>query len=375
MRVGIAAYLLHSGRDYRAAGVSVYTHRLIEHLPAAAPSHCFLAFVGRDAPRLPVDVEVSPLPTWQPAIRILWEQMALPLLCRARGVDVLHGTVNALPFEARVPCVVTVHDLSFLRYPDRFRTARRLYQRVATTTSVRQAKHVIAVSEHTRRDLLELLAVPPERVSVVHSGIDSAFTTVPCETVEAFRQERLNGRRIILFVGTLEPRKNLDLLIRAFAAVRRELGIAHALVLAGARGWSFQQLFSLVEDLGLEDAVQFVDYVHPSELPLWYNAADLFAYPSAYEGFGLPVAEAMACGVPVITTAASALIEVAGDACLTVEPGSEEALRAGMTRLMSDEGLRRDLRERGLRRSARFSWKESARATARVYERAAGILT
>ncbi|MDQ2741296.1 MAG: glycosyltransferase family 4 protein [Chloroflexota bacterium] len=373
MRIGLCAYLLHAGSDYRAAGVSTYARQLIEHLPRNAPQHEYLAFVGRDAPPLPVRSVVAPAPTWRAATRIGWEQAALPLLAARERVDVLHGTVNVVPLLARQPSVVTVHDLAFVRHPERFAIAKRGYLRAAVSASTRRAAHLIAVSENTKRDLVELWNVPEEKISVVYSGVDRRYRpAAPSESMK-FRNERFEGRPIILHVGTLEPRKNVDMLVRAFAGARRELGLPHILALVGAPGWRYQSLFDLVRDLGLQGAVHFAGYVPPDELPDWYNASDFFAYPSVYEGFGFPVAEAMACGVPTITTNSSALVEVAGDACVTVEPGSEEALRGAIVRLAEDGKLRVQLRERGLRRAATFSWDETARMTAQVYDRVAGM--
>jgi glycosyltransferase involved in cell wall biosynthesis len=310
------------------------------------------------------------LPTERPLVRILWEQTGLPFQAHHLKVDVLHGTVNVLPVASRKTKVVTVHDLAFLRYPERFRRTKAEYLRVAVSRSVRNATRVIAVSQHTRRDIVDLLNVRPDQVAVVYQGIDSQFCPLPPMQIEQFRREKFDGRPYLLHVGTLEPRKNIDVLIRAFSRLRTRASIPHVLALAGARGWMYQNLFQLVEALGLEQHVHFAEYVSPEELPLWYNCADLFAYPSAYEGFGLPVLEAMACGLPVITTASSALKELAGDACLTVEPGSEEALEVALARVLEDTQLRRDLTVRGLARASTFSWRETAVGTVRVYEEA-----
>jgi glycosyltransferase involved in cell wall biosynthesis len=182
----------------------------------------------------------------------------------------------------------------------------------------------------------------------------------------------LGGRPYILHVGTLEPRKNIDVLIRAFARLRETLDLPHALALVGARGWDYEPLFALVARLGLDQHVHFADYVRPADLPLWYTGADLFAFPSVYEGFGLPVLEAMACGLPAVTTDSSSLRELAADAALVVEPGSSEALEEAMGRILEDRALRDRLRAKGLARAAEFSWEETARQTVRVYEAAHG---
>lgn len=367
-RVGISAYLLHHGADYRAAGVSTYTGQLLAHLPLVAPEHEYVAFHGRDAPQLQgARSVISSAPTQQPLVRIAWEQIVLPVSAARGRVDLLHGTVNVLPLAAPMPLVVTVHDLAFLRYPERFHRAKAAYLKAAVSLSVRRARVIIAVSEATKSDLMEVLGVTPDRISVVYSGADPMFRQLESDQREAFRRSHVGGKPYILHVGTLEPRKNLGTLIRAFAGLA-ERGYPHALVLVGSLGWMYDDLFREVSRLKIEQQVHFVDYVKPAELPLWYNCADLFALPSAHEGFGLPLLEAMACGLPAVTSEANALVELGGGACLTVEVGSEDALRDAMEKVLGDPTLRALMREAGLRRSAGFSWAETARATAHVYE-------
>jgi glycosyltransferase involved in cell wall biosynthesis len=226
------------------------------------------------------------------------------------------------------------------------------------------------VSEHTKADITHFLGRPPEDITVVYSGVDGAFRPLEASQVTTFRRREFGDRPYILHVGTLEPRKNIDLLIGAFAECRRRLALPHVLALVGARGWQYETLFSLVRRLQVEDHVRFAEFVPEEQLPLWYNGADLFAYPSAYEGFGLPVLEAMACGVPTITSASSALLELAGGACLTVEPGSQEALQLALIRMLTEPDTRERLRRSGLARAASFTWDQCARATAAEYHRA-----
>lgn len=372
MRVAMSAYLWHEGRDYRAAGVSTYIDQLMRHLVASRSGHEYVVFTGRDAPRIDgIEYAVSPVPTRVPWTRIAWEQVALPVQVGHRKLDLLHATVNVAPVVHRVPTVVTVHDLAFLRHPERFARSKASYLRHAVAFSARRATRVIAVSESTRADVLDLLDVPADRVSVVHLGVDSRFQMLPAET-RGHYPATIPGRPFILYVGTLEPRKNLDVLIAAFARARQGLGLPHALVLVGAPGWQYDSLYQQVRELGLESDVMFVGYVPPTELPLWYNDADLFVYPSAYEGFGLPLLEAMSCGVPCITSRTSALQELAGNACLTVQPGSQEDLSVAITRVLADGDLRRRLRELALVRAAEYRWSRTASNTIAVYEQAVG---
>ncbi len=373
MRIGLISYLLHQGADYRAAGVSVYTHMLLESLPRVCPKHQYLSFHGRDAsPVKDVEAVVSRLNTARPVLRIAWEQAVLPFELRRHSIDLVHGTVNVLPVLNRKASVVTVHDLAFMRRPETFHLTRRWYLQAAVADSARRATRLIAVSENTRRDLIDVFSIPEKRIDVVYSGVSDHFRARPSEDLTAFRRQTMAGRPYLLHVGTLQPRKNIDVLIRAYAELRVSDGIPHALALVGARGWMYQSLFDLVVTLHLEDHVHFIDYVAPDRLPLWYNCADLFVYPSAYEGFGLPVLEAMACGVPTITSDASSLSELAGQACLTVEPGSQEALQMAMARVLRDSGLQSTMRVMGLERAKLFSWEETARQTVKVYQQASG---
>jgi len=240
---------------------------------------------------------------------------------------------------------------------------------VLTRLSARRARRLIAVSAHAAAETTRLLDVLPERVDVVYHGVDPAFHPLPADAVAAFRQHQGVPEQFVLFVGTLEPRKNLLRLVEAFARIH-ENGSQVVLVLAGGKGWLYDDLFARVEALGLNGKVIFSGYVMNDELPFWYNAAIALAYPSVYEGFGLPVLEAQACGTPVLTSNVSSLPEAAGDAALMVDPYDVEALAVGLNRLLTDAPLRQELRERGLVHAEQFSWPNAARETARVYRRA-----
>jgi len=369
MRIGLDAALVSGGVSYRAAGVSVYSLELMRHLPLAGGGHHFFAFVPQGAPRASgIEIHNIGFPVDKPWVRIVWEQTVLPGQALARGIELIHGLVNVVPVIARVPRVVTVHDLAFMHHPERFLRSRTAYLQTAVRLSARAAQHIIAVSSSTKGDLVELFGVAEDKISVIYPGKGEQFKPVPEADANAFHAQHTGGRPYLLHVGTLEPRKNIDVLVRAFAAVKAQADLPHALVLAGARGWLYDLIFDLVRRLGLTQDVHFLDFVSPSDLPLWYNCADLFVYPSVYEGFGLPVVEAMACGTPVITTRSSSLIEVAGNGCILVAPGSPEDLQAAIERVLHDEVLRTRLRAAGLARADAFSWAQTAHQTVRVYE-------
>jgi glycosyltransferase involved in cell wall biosynthesis len=226
---------------------------------------------------------------------------------------------------------------------------------------------VIAVSESTKRDLVERYGLSPDRIDVVYNGVDASFQPVPADQVNAFRTREGLPERFILFVGTLEPRKNVVRLIEAYARLPEG---RPALVLVGSKGWLYDDIFARVEALSLKEKVRFAGYVSADALPYWYNAAELLAYPSLYEGFGLPPLEAMACGTPVVTSTASSLPEVVGDAALLVDPTDVEALSVAIEKVLSDEDLRRQMQAAGLAQAQHFSWETAARGTLESYRRA-----
>jgi glycosyltransferase involved in cell wall biosynthesis len=264
---------------------------------------------------------------------------------------------------------VTVYDLSFRLMPEKFQPAQRLYLNPLTAVSCRRARRVLAISESTRRDLVRLLGLDPDKIDVAYPGLHPAFRPLPAAEVQAFRLRLGLPERFILYLGTLEPRKDLGTLVRAFDSLRREQP-ALRLMLAGARGWYYADLFKLVQQLDLDRAVLFPGFIPAGELPLWYNAAAVFAYPSTYEGFGLPVAEALACGRPVVTTTVSSLPEAAGEAALLVPPGDVDALAAGLRRALA---LGPEHLARGPAQAARFTWAAAAAATVLSYRRALNL--
>jgi len=302
-------------------------------------------------------------------VRILWEQTVQPFALRKERVDLLHALAFVTPLLSPCPAVVTIYDLSFLLYPESFKRFKRFYLGLFTRLSARRARRIIAISRSTKRDVIRLLGVPPEKVEVVYCGIDEAFHPLAEDQVAVFRSERGLPERFVLFVGTIEPRKNVARLIEAFSVFRFPFS-DFRLVIGGAKGWFYDDVFARVEELGLEGQVVFPGYIPVSELPLWYNAAELFVYPSLYEGFGLPPLEAMACGTPVITANTSSLPEVVDSAGLTVDPLDVEGLAEAMRRVLGDEVLRREMRERGLQRAKSFSWMKTAQETVQVYQRA-----
>lgn len=374
MRVGIIGHLLSFEENYRQAGVSRYTEALVRELPGVSRDLDLVVFTGPDEPpadrAFPSDLtwHHSRLPTAKPAFRIAWEQTAGMAVAWRHRLDVIHAPVNVTPAITGVPRVVTVHDLAFHHFPEQYPGAKQRYLRLMTRFSVRRATRVIAVSEATRRDVIQFYGVDPASVVTVPNGVGPEFQPLPQDDIRRFRDEKRLPDNFVLFLGTLQPRKNLETLLKAYARVHGEIG--WDLVVAGAVGWSHEPIFETARALGLADRVRFAGFVAPHELPLWYNAATVLVYPSVHEGFGLPLIEAMACGTPVIAADSSALPEVVGDAGLIVGTKDVGGYAHSLVGMARSTELRQELAERGLKRAAAYSWSRTATETMTVYEQA-----
>jgi glycosyltransferase involved in cell wall biosynthesis len=372
MHIAINAHLLAHTRSFRRAGVSFYIEQLLTHLAQIDQANHYRIYTtrGLDAASLglPANFRIAPshLPTINPRVRIPWEQFLAPWLLRRSGASLFHGTLNVVPLACPVPSVVTVHDLAFIRFPHTFRSYNRTYLDFATRTSVRRAARILAVSEHTRREVIGLLGVPPERVVVTPNAARASFVPPGAEELARFRSAKGLPDQFVLYLGTLEPRKNITTLLEAYSQVRRSSSAP--LIIGGGLGWLYQPVFERLEALGLRDHVHFAGYLDEEELHLWYAAATLFVFPSLYEGFGMPPLEAMSCGTPVVTSNSTSLPEVVGDAGLMVPPTDADALAEAIVRLLRDPTLHAELRERGLQRARAFSWRTTAERTLAVYE-------
>ncbi len=284
------------------------------------------------------------------------------------GVDIFHATDHLLPRFFRIKSVFTLHDLIFLFHPETHKPLNRWFLALMMPRFLRAADAIIAVSECTKRDAVRHYGIPEEKITVIYEGVSPRFRPADPETVRAVRAKYGLPERFILYVGTIEPRKNLTALLEAYAALlSRNTRYAARLVIVGKKGWLYEGFFRRLRELGLEERVHFTGYVPDEDLPALYSAATLFVFPSLYEGFGLPVLEAMACGTPVVCSGTSSLPEVAGDAALLVDPTDIPALAAAMERALTDEALRASLRARGLERARRFTWEEAARQTITIY--------
>jgi glycosyltransferase involved in cell wall biosynthesis len=282
--------------------------------------------------------------------------------------DIFHAQFT-LPPLLRSRTVLTVYDLSFERFPQFFRRRVLAQLKVLMPWSCRRADHIITISESSKRDLIEIYRIDPKRITVTYPG--PADNCQPMDTRQAregLRETYGIDAPFILYVGNLEPRKNLARLLEAFAALRGKERVGHKLVIVGRTAWLYQGIFETIRNKSLLGQVVLTGYVPASDLPLFYNAASFMIYPSVYEGFGLPVVEAMACGAPVITSRGSSLEEVAEGAALLVDPYSVTSMTSAMERVATNPDLQRTMRDAALASAARFSFRRMAEQTRSVYQ-------
>jgi len=384
MRIAINAQLLSYSDTYRNGGISRYIRHLLTAIARQPGQHEYTVFVNgqetvkrlRQEQEQAAQIEYIPVnwPENKPASRVVWEQRDLPALLRERRIEVFHSPANVLPEMLPRECasVVTLHDLAFLLYPEVLTRAKRVYHRIFTPRSLRRATAIIAVSNSTKEDAVKLVGIAPGRIQTVYTCIDERFSNVITneEKQTFYREHGLDGG-YLLYLGTLEPRKNIPTLLEAYRELREVYSRKEKLALVGGKGWLYDEIFAKAQSLGLASEVLFPGYVSNEEQLLWYHGASAFAYPSLYEGFGLPVAESLACGVPVVTSNVSSLPEAGSDIALIVDPLDSHALAAALQRALTDTLLRQRCSELAPTVSQRFSAQAMARQTIAVYEQAA----
>jgi glycosyltransferase involved in cell wall biosynthesis len=370
-RIGIDATALPS----EPVGAGNYILRLIRSLARVNEDYELVIFAQQSGQK-----QIGHLPSrlvaWEITpdrsviSRLAWEQLSLSRLAQRCRLDLLHSLHYTRPLFLPCKSVVTFHDMTFFLFPELHTRARRIIFPQFIRYSALHSQQIIAVSENTRQDALRLLPLAPERIHTTPLGIAPEFTPLNdpqhCEEVRARYQL---PARFVLFVGLVEPRKNLPLLLRAFARIAPAAPDTD-LVIVGRLGWMYDEVFELIETLNIKERVHFPGYVPQIDLPMVYNLAQIFVYPSRYEGFGLPPLEAMACGAPVITTAVSSMLELVGDGGLLVPPDDETALAEAMHTLLADESARRELGQKGRRRAQSFTWEQTAHKTLSVYHKA-----
>ena len=361
MLIGIDASRAVSARP---TGTETYSRRLIQALLRLESSHRFRLYFRGSPPAgaFPgAQVRAIPFPRLWTHLRLSWEMARRP-------PDALFVPAHVLPLVHPRASLVTVHDLGYVYFPEAHPWGQRLYLDLSTRWNARVAAHVLADSQATRADLVARYGTPPDRITVAYPGCDETLAPVrDPAAIEAVKARYEVSGDYFLYLGTLQPRKNLARLVAAFADLRP----AAVLVLAGKRGWLYEDLFVQVRRLGLEGRVLFPGYVPDYDKAALLSGALAFVFPSLYEGFGLLVLEAQACGCPVLTSTTSSLPEVAGDAALLIDPGDTGAIAAGMKQLSTAPGLRAALIERGLANVRRFSWAACAQTVLDAIEHCA----
>lgn len=307
------------------------------------------------------------------ALRRRWSGEDLPPLTLLGPIELLHSPGYTAPYVPGIKLCVTIHDMSFLTHPHFHTEENRKFCMVQSLRAARLADAILCDSQATADDVRRYLHVPLDRLFVIPGAAGPEFHRLNDADAIAATLLRLGiTENFLLFVGSVEPRKNLSALIEAFARLKQGNRRPEWLVIAGGTGWKNEQIYERVRELKLENVVRFLGYIPVEDLVVLYNACRAFVYPSLYEGFGLPVLEAMACGAPVVTSRISSLPEVAGDAAILIDPQNGDALVEAMGAVLDDARLRATLRSNGLDRAAQFSWEQTARLTVEVYRRCLG---
>jgi glycosyltransferase involved in cell wall biosynthesis len=299
----------------------------------------------------------------------LWYRVRLPISVQwlTGDIDIYHSPDFVLPPTGNIPSVLTIHDLSFVHYPEAFTPALLNYLNKVVPSSIARASHVLADSLSTKNDLVDIWQVPKEKISVIYSGVGSSFKPVTeKDVIQRVRQKyELGDKPFIFSVGTLQPRKNYEMLIRAFKPISETT--THQLVIAGGFGWMYKQILEEASRLGLTERVKLIGFVDDQDLPALYSDASLFAFPSLYEGCGIPLLAAMSCGVPVISSNASSLPEVAGDAALLLPPDAQELWSENLRQLLEDSSRRTKMVAAGFLQARKYSWRTAAEHVLNIY--------
>lgn len=362
--------MLHIGIDarlnyYRREGISTYTQRLIHALEKLDTEHRYTVFHSRKM-RESLVQRFRRASLWTPCHHHL-ERLALSVELARFRLDILHSPDFIPPLRGAKRHVITVHDLNFLYYPQFLTAESRRYYNGQIEQAVRQADHILADSSATKHDLVAMLGVPEDKITVHLLGVDENFCPLPAETCHFYRQQLDLPEDYLLFVGTFEPRKNIIGLLEAYAALRAQLPAAPPLVLAGRRGWMFEETMTRIDAMNLGSHVLWREDVSQEAMPALYNMATALVLPSFYEGFGFPALEAMACGtVPIVSNRAS-LPEVVGEVGLQVDPDDPPALTRALYHALTDSDWRAAMQQAGLERAAKFTWANTASIALSVY--------
>ncbi len=297
---------------------------------------------------------------------LIWLQKRLPALVKGCGAGLLHAPAMMAPNTLDFPIVLTIFDMYILRNPGAFPLWQRNMMKFSLPKILARSAKIIAISEFTKQEILNVFPeILENKVAVTLLGVNNRFKRCEAEATTEFKKRHSLERSYILAVSTIEPRKNIKTLLKAFAGIKDK--IEHDLLLVGSYGWKSKDVPELIHDLKINDRVKFTGFLDFEDLPTAYSGADLFVYPSLYEGFGLPPLEAMACGCPVITSNAASLPEAVGDAAVKINPHSVEELSNAIVELVMDSNKTNKLKDKGMEQVKKFSWERCAEETVSVY--------
>lgn len=364
MKIGIDARPTQG----RFTGDATYWRGLIEGLSRLESDDRFVLYLDARLPdpKIPACASFQLRKLYAPTWRI-WSALTFPSAMREDGVQIAHVQYTIPPLMP-CPVITSIHDISFKRHPEFFRLQNRLILDMGVRYSAKKAARILAISECTKKEILSLYHMPESRVDIVYPGVDAQFVPIDREAARATVRKKYGiSQPFVLTVGVIQPRKNLPRLLEGFAQFKLQHESDHKLVIVGKYGWKESNLLRRIDELGIGDEVIITGYAPYGDLPLFYNAADVFVYPSVYEGFGLPPLEAMACGTPVITGNRSSLPEVVGEAGIMVDPYDPDAFADAVWKVSSSESLREEMSANGLIQAQKFSWDAMARRMLEIY--------
>jgi glycosyltransferase involved in cell wall biosynthesis len=357
MRIGIEA---ERANHPHPTGVERYAMELITNLAALDHENEYILYLRTPPQRwlqqLPANfkLRIIPFPKFWTQTRLTWELFWHP-------VDVFLMAIQALPFVHPKNSIITVHDLAYEIYPKAFAPFMRFYLKLTTRWGVWRAKKIIAVSQSTKNDIVRIYGTDPAKIETALLGVDKKYRPLPYDEVQAVLDRYgLSHKKYLLFVGTMQPRKNIIGLVEAFEKLKKDYHIEEKLVLVGGKGWLWQPIMERIETSPVRDSIKIMDYVKIEDLPAIYNGASLLTLPAIYEGFGLPPLEAMACGTPTVVSNISSLPDVVGEAGVLVDPGSSDSIAQGLLKVLENAQLREEMSRKGLERAKQFTWRACA---------------
>ena len=364
MKIGIISEAIN---DKNVTGIGTYTYNLLKILQVKSKHNRYFSINHLNIKMFDHDTLIVENPFKQILQTYMWYPYLIIRL-RKTDLDLIHNP-SQIPtfFKPAQKYIITVCDLTPLKFPKEHKIGKELIYKLLYPRTLKYSDRIIAISCSTKQDLINHFKIPDNKIKVIHLAADEKFQPPEKKSILKFKTEYNLNYPFILYVGTLEPRKNIPTLIKAFYNLKK-YNLPHKLVIAGKKGWKYKSIFETIEKLDLQDDVIFTGYVPSEDLPALYSAADLFVYPSLYEGFGLPPLEAMSCGCPVITSNSSSLPEVIGDAGIMIDPYDIDLLASSMYEVLTNDELKADMIKKGLERAKMFSWEKCARETLEVYE-------